>query len=83
MALPTPTQLKTMDYAYQAQPFVYVGAKSTIDLKTMDYAYQAQPFVANYSTDAPVGWSHKINGVTPAKINGVAVAGISKVNGVA
>jgi len=49
MSLPTPTELLTMNFAYQGQPFVYVAAKSTIDLKTMDYAFQAQPFVANYT----------------------------------
>lgn len=36
-----------MDYACQAQPFVDVPAKDTIDLQTMDYSYQAQPFVRN------------------------------------
>ena len=48
MSLPTPTELLTMNFAYQGQPFVYVAAKSAIDLKTMDYAWLAQPFVANY-----------------------------------
>jgi len=47
MALPTITDLKKMDIAYQGQPFVYVPAKNTIILRKMDYAYQAQPFVAN------------------------------------
>jgi hypothetical protein len=47
MALLTPTNLETMDYAYQAQPFVDVPSKSAINLETMDYAYQAQPFVSN------------------------------------
>jgi hypothetical protein len=32
---------------------------------------------------APSGYSNKVNGVTPSKINGVAVANISKFNGVA
>lgn len=47
MTLPTPDNLQTMDYGYQAQPFVDIPAKSTIDLYTMDIAYQAQPFVRN------------------------------------
>ena len=47
MALPTPTNLKTMDYAYQAQPFVQVPSKSAVITNTMDYAYLAQPFVTN------------------------------------
>jgi hypothetical protein len=47
MSLPTPTNLTTMDYTYQGQPFVDVPTKSTIDLTTMDYTYQGQPFVRN------------------------------------
>lgn len=36
------------------------------------------------SAGAPSGWTGKINGVTnPSKINGIAVANITKVNGVA
>ena len=47
MALPTPDNLKTMDYAHQGQPFVDVPSKATIDLKTMDWAFKGQPFVSN------------------------------------
>lgn len=55
MALPTPDNLKTMDYAYLGAPFVDIPAKSSIDLKTMDYAFLAQPFVSNYgSAPAPI-----------------------------
>jgi hypothetical protein len=50
MALPTPDNLKTMDYAFQGQPFVDVPAKDSIDLKTMDYSFQGQPFVRNYTS---------------------------------
>jgi len=46
--LPTPDNLKTMDYAFQAQPFVDVPSKDAVDVKTMDYVWQAQPFVRNY-----------------------------------
>ena len=53
MSLLTPDQLKTMDYAFQGQPFVDVPAKDAVDIKTMDYAYQAQPFVRNYGAAAP------------------------------
>jgi len=47
MALPTQSDLITMDYSYQGQPFVNVSAKSGIDLTTMDYSYLGQPFVGN------------------------------------
>ena len=56
MALPTPNNLKTMDYAFKGQPFVDIPAKSSINLGTMDYVYQAQPFVTVMyppSTDSP------------------------------
>ncbi len=47
MALPTPDNLKTMDYCFQGQPFVDVPAKDSIELDTMDYVFLAQPFVRN------------------------------------
>jgi hypothetical protein len=47
MSLPDAADLKTMDWAFQGQPFVDVPAKSTIVLGTMDRAFQAQPFVRN------------------------------------
>jgi hypothetical protein len=36
-----------MDYAYQAQPYIYVPAKTGLNLATMDVSFQAQPFVTN------------------------------------
>jgi len=53
MALPTPDNLKTMDYVFWGQPFVDVPAKDGIDLMTMDWIYQAQPFVRNPITALP------------------------------
>jgi hypothetical protein len=47
MAPPTKTDLETMDYAFQGQPFVNVPARSDIDTTTMDWAFQGQPFVTN------------------------------------
>jgi hypothetical protein len=52
MALPTSTDLKKMDYAFQGQPFVDVPGKDSIDLATMDYAFQGQPFVRNPAESA-------------------------------
>ena len=45
MALPSNTDLATLDVAYLGQPFVQVEAKS-LDTETLDVAYLAQPFVA-------------------------------------
>lgn len=53
MALPTPDNLKTMDYVYKGQPFVDVPAKPGIDLSAMDYVYKAQPFVSNGEEGIP------------------------------
>lgn len=81
MTLPTPTDLTTMNYVYQAQPFIDIPAKSTVDLKTMDYVYQAQPFVRNYIS----GWTHIYMGVPNAsisKIDQVAKTNIATVCGV-
>jgi hypothetical protein len=54
MALPTKTDLLTMDYSYQGQPFVDVPAQDSIVLSTMDYTYQGQPFVRNEAGGAVV-----------------------------
>jgi hypothetical protein len=75
MALPTPDQLKSMDYTYLAQPFVWIPTSSSISLKSMDYVYQAQPFVSN---PLLAGWSHKLLGVPAANIS--KIDGIPKDN---
>ena len=53
--LPSGPVYGTLDWAFQAQPFVYVPAKDTIDLKTMDWSFQAQPFVTAFYA-AVGGW---------------------------
>jgi hypothetical protein len=47
MALPNYTNLITMDWAFQGQPFVNVPLKATIVLNTLDWAFQGQPFAGN------------------------------------
>ena len=44
MALPTKTDLQTMDYSYGGVPFVSVATKAGIDLDTLDYSYAGVPF---------------------------------------
>lgn len=66
MALPTAEDLQTMDWAYQAQPFVRMAASENIDLFTLDWAYQAQPFVGNPRQTAPpptfnLAWALYVN----------------------
>jgi hypothetical protein len=53
VALPTSSDLVSMDYAFQAQPFVSVPAKN-FSLLGMDYSFQAQPFVSNPFPTPPV-----------------------------
>lgn len=60
MALPTKTELQTMDYAFLGKPFVYVPAKTGMNLPSMDYAFLGQPFVVN--PDAPAAGSVRIFG---------------------
>jgi len=45
------SDLVTMDYAFEGQPFVDVTGKSSIDLTTMDYAFQGQPFVTRIDAE--------------------------------
>lgn len=45
MALPSNTDLATLDVAYLGQPFVQVEAKN-LDSETLDIVYLGQPFVA-------------------------------------
>lgn len=45
MALPSNTDLATLDIAYLGAPFVQVEAKS-LDSQTLDIAYLGAPFVA-------------------------------------
>lgn len=33
-------------------------------------------------SEPPAGWAHKLNGIAPAKVNGLAVGSIAKINGV-
>jgi hypothetical protein len=47
MSLPKSDDLKGMEFAFLAQPFVNVPAKPAIETNTMDYAFLAQPFVTN------------------------------------
>jgi hypothetical protein len=47
MALPTKSDLETMDYSFNGEPFVDVPGNSSIDLMTMDWSYLGEPFVRN------------------------------------
>lgn len=47
MALPTQTNIVTMDYPSRGLPFVDVAAKTGISTETMDYPSRGLPFIVN------------------------------------
>ena len=82
MSLPSRDNILTMDYSFQAQPYVQVPAKSSITLGGIDYSFQAQPFEG---IEFPVSNISKVSGVAESsikKISGVAIGSIKKVSGV-
>lgn len=46
MAIPSKTDLVTLDYSYQGMPFCRVAAQAAFDTQNLDTSYLAQPFVA-------------------------------------
>jgi hypothetical protein len=82
MGLPTSTELKSMDYSYRGEPFVWISANNSINLSTMDYSYNGEPFVVNPGI-APhnirnvntVSWWLKVK-----KFGGKLISDINKVN---
>ena len=46
MALPTPTQIKTLDYSRNGSPWVRVVAKDSIDTKGLEYSKDGLPWIA-------------------------------------
>lgn len=81
MATPTTTDVKSLDYPYQGQPFVRVPAKDGFNTNTLDYPYQGQPFIAqpDSSGGGEVGYTGNIKtvlGTTRASVksaNSVAI----------
>jgi len=71
MAQVTKTDLETMDFVYQGQPFVSVPAKDEIDLSTMDYVYQGEPFVDGVGGGGAGGVAGKQSHVTIAVCIGI------------
>ena len=53
MALPTATDLSTMDYAFAGSPFVNVESKAGQNTNSLDFAFDAQPFVGAQQGGTP------------------------------
>jgi hypothetical protein len=58
MSLPTRTDLNTLKYAFQGQPFVNVVGNVSVVTTTLAYAFQGQPFIAiaGVTHAAPPRW---------------------------
>lgn len=52
MSLTSATALKTLDTAFQGQPFVSITSKPSLSNVSVNMAFQGQPF---YSNPAPSG----------------------------
>lgn len=84
MALPTSTDLQTMNWAYGGEPFVNVPTVSTVNTFTMDYAYSGEPFVTNPTVSGPTNIG-SFDGVTSTNlqtISGVAYTNLETIMGV-
>jgi hypothetical protein len=69
MALPTITELLTLDVTYKGSPFCEIAAKSGIDTSTLDITYLGMPFTGL----APSGgvtttWKMYVGSVQASKI---------------
>lgn len=85
MSLPTGANLKSLDYSYGANPFVYVAAKTAVVLEGLDNAYQANPFMGNRDSSGGSSTISSVAGVSFSGVSsvlGVSAANISKVLGV-
>ena len=49
MALPTATDILTMNFTHMGEPFVNVAAKEAVDTWTIDYTFFGEPFVTNHT----------------------------------
>jgi len=85
MALPTKSDLETMDYAFRGSPMVYCAGNATPDLNTMDWANRAQPFVVNPEGGGSATSIKVFMGVAQASIkkaSAVTLANIKQISGV-
>ncbi|HOR79239.1 MAG TPA: hypothetical protein PKZ40_07210, partial [Anaerolineaceae bacterium] len=53
MALPTKTDLQTLDYSFFGEPYVQVASKSGVELDGLDYSFFGEPFWGTEDAAAP------------------------------
>jgi len=73
MALPTKSDLITLDYVFREGVFVNVTAKSGIELETLDYAFREGVFMGNPEEELPMGGKYLIDGFDSNLLKGVMV----------
>jgi hypothetical protein len=61
MALPTSTDIKTMDYSFNGEPFMYVITRATPDPLSMDFSYDGEPFAFNPNGQGGAGTHMQVN----------------------
>lgn len=84
MALPTSTDVSTLDYAYNGMPFGRVPATNLVNTFTMDYSYNGMPFVTNPSVSGPTNIAG-FDGVGSSNLQtvmGTAYTNLETINGV-
>lgn len=57
MALPTQTDLGTLEYVYMGTPFVAITGNTNVNTNTLEYLYMGTPFITAPSTAAPVTYN--------------------------
>jgi len=82
MALPSITDIETMNYAYNGAPFVDIWTNQ-IDTPDMDYLYQAKPFGINavaYVVTTSISSINKMAYAVIKSVDRLAIADIKSVD---
>lgn len=85
MALPSSTDVLTIDWSYAGLPFVDVAAKGDILTGTMDWSYAGLPFVTNPSGvqgPANIGGFDGVGSANLQAVMGVAYTNLETIMGV-
>jgi hypothetical protein len=84
MALPSSTDVLTMDYSYAGLPFVNVPSNNTVNTQTMDWSYAGLPFVTNPALNGPanIGGFDGVTSTNLQAVMGVTYTNLETINGV-
>ena len=84
MALPTSTDVSTLDYSYNGMPFGNIPTTNLVDTFTMDYSYNGMPFVTNPAISGPanIGGFDGVTSTNLQAVMGVTYTNLETINGV-